>query len=249
MRAQATAISSSTAATPSTRTTSAAPRRLPTRASIMSTSAPRAALGLERGYCMMIGGDVETVNLLDPIFDALAPGYGSIPAHAGARRRGGRCPGGEGLYSCRSRRCRPFRQDDSQRHRIWPDAGLCRGLRHPQVEEQRQIARRRALRPKPDRHRRSLAARAASSRRGCSISPRSRSPRTACSKAFRASVADSGEGQWTIDAAMEEKVPANVLTASLFARYRRRVDHTFATRCCRRCASASAAMSRCRSEP
>ena len=43
---------------------------------------------------------------------------------------------------------------------------------------------------------------------------------------FSGSVADSGEGQWTIDAAMEEKVPANVLTASLFARYRSR-EHTY----------------------
>ncbi len=44
---------------------------------------------------------------------------------------------------------------------------------------------------------------------------------------FSGNVADSGEGQWTIDAAMEEAVPANVLTASLFARYRSRVESTF----------------------
>jgi 6-phosphogluconate dehydrogenase len=44
---------------------------------------------------------------------------------------------------------------------------------------------------------------------------------------FSGRVADSGEGQWTIDAAMEEAVPANVLTAALFARYRSRVDTTF----------------------
>jgi len=44
---------------------------------------------------------------------------------------------------------------------------------------------------------------------------------------FSGNVADSGEGQWTIDAAMEEAVPANVLTAALFARSRSRVDHTF----------------------
>jgi 6-phosphogluconate dehydrogenase len=44
---------------------------------------------------------------------------------------------------------------------------------------------------------------------------------------FSGEVADSGEGHWTIDAAMEEAVPANVLTAALFARYRSRVDHTF----------------------
>ena len=44
---------------------------------------------------------------------------------------------------------------------------------------------------------------------------------------FSGKVADSGEGQWTLDAAMEEKVPVNVLAAALFARYRSRVDHTF----------------------
>jgi 6-phosphogluconate dehydrogenase len=44
---------------------------------------------------------------------------------------------------------------------------------------------------------------------------------------FSGNVADSGEGQWTIEAAMEEAVPANVLTTALFARYRSRVEHTF----------------------
>ena len=44
---------------------------------------------------------------------------------------------------------------------------------------------------------------------------------------FSGRVADSGEGHWTIEAAMEEAVPANVLTAALFARYRSRVDHTY----------------------
>jgi len=46
-------------------------------------------------------------------------------------------------------------------------------------------------------------------------------------KQFEGRVADSGEGQWTIDAAMEEAVPANVLAAALFARYRSREDNTF----------------------
>jgi 6-phosphogluconate dehydrogenase len=44
---------------------------------------------------------------------------------------------------------------------------------------------------------------------------------------FTGHVADSGEGRWTIDAAMEESVPANVLSAALYARYRSRVEHTF----------------------
>jgi 6-phosphogluconate dehydrogenase len=44
---------------------------------------------------------------------------------------------------------------------------------------------------------------------------------------FTGKVADSGEGRWTIEAAMEEAVPVDVLSAALFARYRSRVDHTF----------------------
>lgn len=47
---------------------------------------------------------------------------------------------------------------------------------------------------------------------------------------FTGKVADSGEGRWTIDAAMEEAVPAYVLSSALFARYRSRVEHTFADR-------------------
>ena len=72
--------SSSTAATASGRTTSAAARRSRERACTMSMSAPRGGVwGLERGYCMMIGGDKEVVDRLDPIFAALAPGIGDIP--------------------------------------------------------------------------------------------------------------------------------------------------------------------------
>jgi Cof subfamily protein (haloacid dehalogenase superfamily) len=66
--------------------------------------------------------------------------------------------------------------------------------------------------------------------------------------AFTGKVADSGEGRWTIDAAMEEAVPAYVLSAALFARYRSRVENTLATSCSRRCASALAVMWKCPSE-
>ena len=81
--------------------------------------------GLERGYCLMIGGDKPVVDMLDPIFDTLAPGYGTIsrtPGRTGRTR----------LPSCRACRRRPLREDGAQRHRIWPDAGLCRGLRRPE---------------------------------------------------------------------------------------------------------------------
>ena len=81
--------------------------------------------GIERGYCMMIGGDKAVVDRLDPIFKTLAPGVGEIPHTPG---REGRDPVLSRATSCRPLRRRAFRQDDPQRHRIWPDAGLCRRL-------------------------------------------------------------------------------------------------------------------------
>ncbi len=82
--------------------------------------------GIERGYCMMIGGDKAVVDRLDPIFAALAPGSGDIPRTRSAR--GTRSAYRAGLHPRRSGRRRTLRQDGSQRHRIWPDAGLCRGF-------------------------------------------------------------------------------------------------------------------------
>ena len=67
--------------------------------------------GIERGYCMMIGGDKKVVDRLDPIFAALAPGIGDIPRTAGAR--GPRPAHRAGIYPCRPDRRRALRQDDS----------------------------------------------------------------------------------------------------------------------------------------
>ena len=86
--------------------------------------------GLERGYCMMIGGDKEIVRSRSIRFSTLAPGLGDDSAARRAARR--RDPRAERrLHPCRPDRRRPFRQDGAQRHRIRPDAGLCGGLRHP----------------------------------------------------------------------------------------------------------------------
>ena len=75
--------------------------------------------GLERGYCMMIGGDKETVDLLDPIFDCLAPGYGTIPRTKG-REGSDEDPRAEkGYIHAGPPRRGPLRQDGPQRHRIW----------------------------------------------------------------------------------------------------------------------------------
>ncbi|MGY4464351.1 6-phosphogluconate dehydrogenase (decarboxylating) [Bradyrhizobium sp. LB9.1b] len=80
--------------------------------------------GLDRGYCMMIGGEKQVVDRLDPIFAALAPGRRRHSAHGGTR--GARFPHRAGLHPCWPCRRRAFRQDDPQRHRIRLDAGLCR---------------------------------------------------------------------------------------------------------------------------
>ena len=94
--------------------------------------------GLERGYCMMIGGENGVVKHLDPIFATLAPGIGEIATHAGSRQ--GRRHGGAGLSALRSQRRRPFRQDGAQRHRVRPHGCLRRGVRHLALRQHRQTA-------------------------------------------------------------------------------------------------------------
>ncbi len=84
--------------------------------------------GLERGYCLMIGGEREAVERLDPILKTLAPGRGDIapaPGREGeAEHRRGRLP------ALRAGGRRPLREDGPQRHRVRPDAGLRRRVRH-----------------------------------------------------------------------------------------------------------------------
>ncbi len=70
--------------------------------------------GLERGYCMMIGGPKEAVQQLDPIFKTLAPGIGDIARTPGREKLGGTAEAG--LYPLRPIRLRPLRENGSQRH-------------------------------------------------------------------------------------------------------------------------------------
>ena len=122
--------------------------------------------GLERGYCLMIGGPDEVVQRIDPIFRALAPGDRAHRAHARAQRRPGH--GRAGLPPLRPGRLRALREDGAQRHRVRRDAGLRRGLRHHEERRRRSRSPGPSLRAPTARHRRALAAQRRSSARGCS---------------------------------------------------------------------------------
>ena len=115
--------------------------------------------GLERGFCLMIGGDAEPVAAPRPDLPPLAPGVAAAPPHAGARGRRHRRAR---LPALRPRRRRPLREDGPQRHRVRHHGRLRRGPEHPAPGERRQGAMRRRRRDRaaerpgvlPVRHRR-----------------------------------------------------------------------------------------------
>ena len=136
--------------------------------------------GLERGYCLMIGGPASAVQRLAPIFDALAPGAGDAGAHRAsqraARQRGAR------LAALRSRGCGPLREDDPQRHRVRNDAGARRGLRHPAQRQQGDAAARSTATTSTSPTWPRCGGAAAWCRRGCSTWRPTRWPKTATSR-------------------------------------------------------------------
>jgi len=181
--------------------------------------------GLERGYCLMIGGETEVVNYLDPIFRTLAPGPGDI-ARTQTRR-----PDSDA------------RAEHGYLHAGPAGAGHFVKMVHNGIEyglmqayaEGFDILRNKnsADLPEDERLSLNLADIAEVWRRGSvitswlldlSASALAESPDLARYSGY---VEDSGEGRWTIQAAIEEAVPAEVLTAALFARFRSRQEHTF----------------------
>jgi 6-phosphogluconate dehydrogenase len=181
--------------------------------------------GLERGYCLMIGGDRDVVDRLDPIFDTLAPGYGTIS----------RTPGREGGDS-RAERGYIHAGPAGAGHFVkMVHNGIEYGLMQAYAEGFDVLKRRAAdTLPESERFDINLPDVAEVWRRGSVISSWLLDlcaigfARDRDLAQFSGRVADSGEGQWTIDAAMEEAVPVNVLAAALFARYRSRTDDSFA---------------------
>jgi 6-phosphogluconate dehydrogenase len=180
--------------------------------------------GLERGFCLMIGGDSDVVARIDPVFATLAPGFGPAARTEGRTSADDRAergyihagPAGAGHFV-------------KMVHN-----GIEYGLMQAYAEGFDLLRGRASERlPEAERFDLNLPDIAEVWRRGSVISSwlldlcalgLAGDPNL---DRFSGAVADSGEGQWTVDAAMEEAVPANVLTAALFARYRSRVDHTF----------------------
>jgi 6-phosphogluconate dehydrogenase len=181
--------------------------------------------GLERGYCMMIGGDKDAVTRLDPIFQALAPGKGSIDVTPG---REGRDPRAEQGYI--------HAGPAGAGHFVkMVHNGIEYGLMQAYAEGFDILHHKTSTDlPEDERFTIDVADVAEVWRRGSVVSSWLLDL-TAIALAenetlsnFVGGVADSGEGRWTVEAAIEEAVPAPVLSASLFARFRSRREHTFA---------------------
>ena len=181
--------------------------------------------GLARGYCLMIGGDGDVVTRLDPIFAALAPGLGSIERTEGRDKLDARAERG-------------------YLHAGPVGAGHFVKMIHNGIEygmmqaiaEGFDIMRNRASGklPADERFDLNLADIAEVWRRGSVVTSwlldltASALAKDQQLEHFSGHVEDSGEGRWTIEAAIEEAVPADVLAASLFVRFRSRQQHTFA---------------------
>jgi len=180
--------------------------------------------GLERGYCMMIGGPKRSVDHLDPIFAALAPGLGKIPRTPGREKSDPRPergyvhagPSGAGhfvkmvhngieygLMQAYAEGFDILRKKDSDD--VPPDERFA--LNIPDIAE---VWRRGSVIASW-----LLDLAAAALAKDASLSE------------FSGYVQDSGEGRWTIEAAIEEAVPADVLSSALYARFRSRQEHTF----------------------
>ncbi|HEX9322510.1 MAG TPA: decarboxylating 6-phosphogluconate dehydrogenase [Xanthobacteraceae bacterium] len=181
--------------------------------------------GLERGYCMMIGGDTEAVLRLDPIFAALAPGPGNIPRTPG---RDGRDRRAESGYI----HCGP---SGSGHFVKMIHNGIEYGLMQAYAEGF-SILRAAAERPGVERYELDLADIAEVWRRGSVVSSwlldltATALASDAKLESFEGYVEDSGEGRWTLMAAIDSAVPANVLSAALYARFRSREEKSFADR-------------------
>jgi 6-phosphogluconate dehydrogenase len=182
--------------------------------------------GLERGYCMMIGGPDEAVKRLDPIFKTLAPGRGDVPRTPGREKKAGGTSE-EGYLHCGPSGTGHFVK--------MVHNGIEYGVMQAYAEgfDIFKNANSKEL-PEDIRFTLNIPDIAEVWRRG-SVIGSWLLDLTAMAllgdpnlESYTGFVQDSGEGRWTVQAAVEEAVPAEVITAALFTRFRSRQQHTFA---------------------
>jgi 6-phosphogluconate dehydrogenase len=181
--------------------------------------------GLERGFCMMIGGRRETAERLDPIFKALAPGRGEIPPTPGREGRDPRVEQGY-LYAgpCGAGHFVKMVHNGVEYGLMQAYAegfDILRNADAPAIDAEHRFAL-------------DVADVAEVWRRGSVVSSwlldltASALAREEKLESYSGYVEDSGEGRWTLQAAVDEAVPAQVLSAALYARFRSRQEHSFA---------------------
>ena len=197
--------------------------------------------GLERGYCMMIGGETEVIQKLDPIFAALAPGMGDIPRTAGRDKIGGTAE--LGYLHCGPNGAGHFVKMVHNGIEYGVMAAYAEGLsilRSSNVGKQANAAADAETTPLRDpehyQYEMNLRDIAEVWRRGSVIASWLLDLTAAAllqdpnlSK-FAGRVSDSGEGRWTIKAAIDEAVPAPVLTTALYERFSSRGAADFANK-------------------
>jgi 6-phosphogluconate dehydrogenase len=181
--------------------------------------------GIDRGYCMMVGGPTDTVKHLDPILKTLAPGIGTVDKTPGRGNKGGTAE--DGYLHCGTAGAGHFVKmvhngiEYGLMQAYAEGFDIIKFANSPEVAEDHRFTF-------------DLAEIAEVWRRG-SVVGSWLLDLTAMAliedpelTKFTGNVQDSGEGRWTIMAAIEEAVPCDVLSASLYTRFRSRQDHTFA---------------------
>ena len=196
--------------------------------------------GLERGYCMMIGGDKEIVQRLDPIFAALAPGIGDVPRTPGREKLGGTAE--QGYLHCGPNGAGHFVKMIHNGIEYGIMAAYAEGIGILEAADagksQSEVdAETTPLRdPEHYQYEFNLADISEVWRRGSVIASwlldltATALATDAQLAKFGGRVSDSGEGRWTIKAAIDEGVPVPVLTTALYERFSSRGDADYADR-------------------
>jgi 6-phosphogluconate dehydrogenase len=194
--------------------------------------------GSERGYCLMIGGDAAPVQRLDPLFAALAPDRGAAPRTSGREKMGGTAE--QGYLHCGPSGAGHFVKMGHNGNEYGLMASYAEGMNilpHANVGRERREsdAETTPLRhPEFYRYDLNLADIAEVWRRGSVIASwlldlaalsLLESPGL---EKFAGRVSDSGEGRWTVSAAIDESVPAPVISAALYERFGSRGEADFA---------------------